>query len=188
MGYEDVEVTQPSNDKGVDVKAVAQFGITTINEVIQVKRHRANIQRSVLDMLRGSLHVPGWNPRGQLAPTPRPDFVVTKGTASVAVLDAKYRDLWENPLPREMLYQLALYATVHEAGASTILYPTIHPQASEARIAIREPVRGGRRATISLRPVLLGRMESLIAARPTPSVSRERRDLAQRLAFGAPNS
>jgi restriction system protein len=56
MGYDDVEVTQPTNDKGVDVKAVAQFGITTINEVIQVKRHRANIQRPVLDMLRGSLH------------------------------------------------------------------------------------------------------------------------------------
>jgi restriction system protein len=56
MGYEDVEVTQPTHDKGVDVKAVAQFGITTINEVIQVKRHRANIQRPVLDMLRGSLH------------------------------------------------------------------------------------------------------------------------------------
>src|SRR5262245_17420711 len=56
MGYEDVEVTQPTNDKGVDVKAVAQFGITTINEVIQVKRHRANIQRPVLDKLRGSLH------------------------------------------------------------------------------------------------------------------------------------
>lgn len=56
MGYEDVEVTQPTNDKGVDVKAVAQFGITTINEVIQVKRHQNNIQRPVLDMLRGSLH------------------------------------------------------------------------------------------------------------------------------------
>jgi restriction system protein len=56
MGYEDVEVTQPTNDKGVDVKAVAQFGITTINEVIQAKRQRANIQRPVLDMLRGSLH------------------------------------------------------------------------------------------------------------------------------------
>jgi 5-methylcytosine-specific restriction enzyme subunit McrC len=139
--------------------------------------------------LRGMVaYVPGWNLRGQPAPTPRPDFVVTKGTASVAVLDAKYRDLWENPLPREMLYQLALYATVHESGAATILYPTIHPQASEARIAIREPVRGGRRATISLRPVLLGRLESLVAARPTPSVSRERRELAQRLAFGAPDS
>ena len=56
MGYEDVQVTEPSNDKGVDVKAVGQFGITTINEVIQVKRHRANVQRPVLDMLRGSLH------------------------------------------------------------------------------------------------------------------------------------
>jgi restriction system protein len=56
MDYEDVEVTQPTNDKGVDVKAVVNFGITRINEVIQVKRHRANIQRPVLDMLRGSLH------------------------------------------------------------------------------------------------------------------------------------
>jgi restriction system protein len=35
MGYEDVQVTEPSNDKGVDVKAVVQFGITTINEVIR---------------------------------------------------------------------------------------------------------------------------------------------------------
>jgi restriction system protein len=56
MDYEDVEVTQPTNDKGVDVKAVVNFGITRINEVIQVKRHRANVQRPVLDMLRGSLH------------------------------------------------------------------------------------------------------------------------------------
>lgn len=56
MGYEDVEVTQPSNDKGVDVKAVAQFGITSINEVIQAKRQKGNIQRTILDMLRGSLH------------------------------------------------------------------------------------------------------------------------------------
>lgn len=54
--YVDVVATQPSNDKGVDVRAVVQFGITTINEVIQVKRHKANIQRPVLDMLRGSLH------------------------------------------------------------------------------------------------------------------------------------
>lgn len=37
MGYENVEVTQRSNDNGVDVKAVAQFGITTINEVIQAR-------------------------------------------------------------------------------------------------------------------------------------------------------
>jgi restriction system protein len=56
MGYEDVEVTQASNDKGVDVVGRIQNGISEIKEVIQVKRHRANIQRSVLDQLRGSLH------------------------------------------------------------------------------------------------------------------------------------
>jgi hypothetical protein len=50
------DLPEPTNDKAVDGKAVAQFGITTINEVIQVKRQQNNIQRPVLDMLRGSLH------------------------------------------------------------------------------------------------------------------------------------
>lgn len=56
MGFEDVEVTSPTNDKGVDVVGKMQNGISTITEVVQVKRHSSNIQRSVLDQLRGSLH------------------------------------------------------------------------------------------------------------------------------------
>lgn len=56
MGYTDVEVTKPSNDKGVDVKARIELGITGVNEVVQAKRTRANVQRPVLDQLRGSLH------------------------------------------------------------------------------------------------------------------------------------
>lgn len=55
MGYEDVEVTKESGDKGVDVVAKVHFGITTITEVVQVKRHQANIQRPILDQLRGAL-------------------------------------------------------------------------------------------------------------------------------------
>lgn len=55
MGYEDVTVTQASGDKGVDVVATVQFGITTITEVIQVKRHQASVGRPVLDQLRGAL-------------------------------------------------------------------------------------------------------------------------------------
>ena len=57
MGYEDVEVTSPTNDKGVDVTGISQNGITTVKEVIQVKRNTtSNVIRPVLDSLRGSLH------------------------------------------------------------------------------------------------------------------------------------
>lgn len=56
MGYQDVEVTSQTNDKGVDVVGVIQNGITKVKEVIQVKRMTSNIQRPVLDALRGSLH------------------------------------------------------------------------------------------------------------------------------------
>lgn len=56
MGYENVMVTSPSNDKGVDVVADIELGITAIKEVIQVKRQQANVQRPILDALRGSLY------------------------------------------------------------------------------------------------------------------------------------
>lgn len=55
MDYEDVVVTKQSGDKGVDVVGTFQFGITQIKEVVQVKRHKANISRPVLDQLRGAL-------------------------------------------------------------------------------------------------------------------------------------
>lgn len=55
MDYQDVRVTQISGDKGIDVVATAQFGITTVTEVVQVKRMKPNINRPVLDQLRGAL-------------------------------------------------------------------------------------------------------------------------------------
>ena len=56
MGYEEVEVTAASNDKGVDVVADIELGISRVREVIQVKRQKGNVGRPVLDALRGSLH------------------------------------------------------------------------------------------------------------------------------------
>ena len=56
MDYADVEVTTRSGDKGVDVVGRIALGITEVREVIQVKRQQGNVQRPVLDMLRGSLH------------------------------------------------------------------------------------------------------------------------------------
>lgn len=55
MEYEDVEVTKQSGDKGVDVVAKFQFGITEIKEVVQVKRTEATIIRPIIDQLRGAL-------------------------------------------------------------------------------------------------------------------------------------
>lgn len=55
MGYEDVIVTRESGDRGVDVVATVQFGITTITEVVQVKRHQGTITRPTIDQLRGAL-------------------------------------------------------------------------------------------------------------------------------------
>jgi restriction system protein len=55
MGYSNVTVTSPSNDKGVDVIGDIELGISSVKEVVQVKRHVGSINRPVLDQLRGSL-------------------------------------------------------------------------------------------------------------------------------------
>ena len=60
-------------------------------------------EESLYGMMR---YAPAHNPRGKRSPAPRPDFIVRRGGKVVAMLDAKYRDLWEHDLPREMLYQL----------------------------------------------------------------------------------
>lgn len=129
-------------------------------------------------------YVSGWNPLRKQAPAPRPDFMVMRGTQTVAILDAKYRDLWENSLPRDMLYQLAIYAMSYEGGTATILYPTTHAQATEARIEVREPMHGARRAVVVIRPVDLGTLERVLTSKPTAATLRERRDYAHHLVFG----
>lgn len=55
MDYEDVRVTKVSGDKGVDIVARVQFGITEITEVVQVKRTESTITRPKVDELRGAL-------------------------------------------------------------------------------------------------------------------------------------
>lgn len=55
MQYQDVTTTSSSGDAGVDVVASIEMGITSVKEVVQVKRHKRTIQRIVLDALRGSL-------------------------------------------------------------------------------------------------------------------------------------
>lgn len=135
--------------------------------------------------LRGMMaYVPGHNPRNRRPPEPRPDFVVSQASKIVSILDAKYRDLWERALPRDMLYQLSIYALSQDTTRqSAILYPTMQPEAREARIEIRDPLYGGGRAYVLLRPVYLLKLAELLAHADGVERGRAHTRIAQALVF-----
>lgn len=111
-------------------------------------------------------YAPEHNPRRRKAPTPRPDFVITQGKKALAILDAKYRDLWDKALPRDMLYQLALYALSQGwNGQSTILYPTMQTDVRPQVIEIHEPILGSSTARVILQPVNLNQLTESIKDR-----------------------
>jgi 5-methylcytosine-specific restriction enzyme subunit McrC len=109
---------------------------------------------------------------------------VTRHGTLCSILDAKYRDLWEKQLPREMLYQLVVYAiSDRQQPQSSILYPTTNPLAKEARIDISDPLFGKPVGQVCLRPVLLPLVEKLATSK-TSQAGRELEALARRLTFG----
>ena len=125
-----------------------------------------------------------FNPLRRQSPTPRPDYVVTQHGTLCSILDAKYRDLWDKQLPREMLYQLVVYAISHrQKPQSSILYPTTNPLAKEARIDISDALFGKPIGQVCLRPVPLTQVEQLVMSKTTQA-RREREALARRLTFG----
>jgi 5-methylcytosine-specific restriction enzyme subunit McrC len=128
---------------------------------------------------------PANNPRNRRPPSLRPDFLVLRNHRVEAVLDAKYRDLWETNLPREMLYQLALYALEKESKRrATIIYPTLEGTARQQVIFVKDPLRGISTAEIILRPVNLLKLEQILRDKSVPA-QRSRTEFARCLAFGA---
>lgn len=143
--------------------------------------HSVRDEHGIKGMMRYS---PKFNPKQRQSPTPRPDYVVTQHGAIRSLLDAKYRDLWEKPLPREMLYQLVVYAISHRAQPqSSILYPTTDVSAREARIDVTDPLFGKFLGQVCLRPVHLSKIVELVTAL-TSQGRRDRESYAKWLAFG----
>ena len=143
--------------------------------------HSVRDEHGLKGMMR---YNPKFNPQRRQSPTPRPDYVVTQQGTLCSILDAKYRDLWEKELPREMLYQLVVYAISHrQRPQSSILYPTTDGRAKEARIDITDPIFGKFLGQVCLRPVLLPLLEKMVIAN-TSLACRERATYAYQLAFG----
>ena len=136
--------------------------------------------------LRGMFsYAADFNPRNRSAPLPRPDFIIRRQDQTSQVLDAKYRDLWEQTLPREMLYQLGMYALAHpKVGGATILYPTMSRYAREARISIYEPISGRWMSEVRMRPVYLPDLVGWIESPTSVSYRRGGQRYAESLAFG----
>jgi 5-methylcytosine-specific restriction enzyme subunit McrC len=133
------------------------------------------------------VYAEGFNPRGLESPTPRPDFVISRRGSIVAILDAKYIDLWHHGPPASVLYQLTVYALSQGLGSSTtILYPTMDAAASESRLDIRHPLNQRIQAQIILRPVHLGQLEQLISHSVSRNNIQHRLGVAKYMIFGEP--
>jgi 5-methylcytosine-specific restriction enzyme subunit McrC len=150
---------------------------------------RENLQAySVQDQykIQGMMaYEPAYNPKRRQAPQPRPDYMIMQHSKVVAILDAKYRDLWENTLPAHMLYQLAIYALSQSGRVdATILYPTMQSDAKEARVVIHDPLHQSGLAHVVQRPVNLLQLDELISSAENVSNRRARTVLAEWLAFG----
>lgn len=133
--------------------------------------------------LHGLYRLTGPSLPGRRAPLPRPDFTVTEA-GRTALLDAKYRDLSRTPLPREMLYQLTVYAASRgPGGTAAIIYPCAdQPALAEERIDLLDPHAAGPRATVYLRPLALSELAESLAVGDTGRLGRLA--TARTLAFG----
>jgi 5-methylcytosine-specific restriction enzyme subunit McrC len=140
-------------------------------------------EHGLTDMMR---YVPGHNPQGRQSPRPRPDYAVRRRQRVLALLDAKYRDLWEHSLPREMLYQLSVYALSQPKGSTAaILYPTSANAARPSLIELREPSTGKIAGYVALRPVHVGRLSELVRREGAPGQAAREKTARELAGIGA---
>ena len=152
-----------------------------------LREHLENVELLDEHRLCGVFYYdPRHNPQNRRGPVLRPDFVVRRGQRTLAILDAKYRDLWLRNLPPEMLYQLAIYALTqpYESPSATILYPTVVDAARDQVVAFRDVLGGTTKARVILRPVHLLALNDLLRAGSGAEAQRHCRAMAMRLVTG----
>jgi 5-methylcytosine-specific restriction enzyme subunit McrC len=126
---------------------------------------------------------PDANPRQRTAPAPRPDYALFDGKTLRNFLDAKYRDIWEQNLPAEWLYQLSIYALSSPAQVSVLLYASTASAAADQRVDFQPPMSWPKKgaASVILRAVPLQQLASLLDPSRTATLSAQRHAFADGL-------
>ncbi|HCH61936.1 MAG TPA: hypothetical protein DFR83_03965 [Deltaproteobacteria bacterium] len=99
-------------------------------------------QRTLRHLYRVAKAPSGWHP-----PRPRPDLVLSDHGAPSMVIDAKYRDILARGLPREILYQMSVYAlawSTHGDGVPAVAICPSRGHPGEAWLTIHPPKGGVR--------------------------------------------
>lgn len=136
-------------------------------------------QASLNDALR---YQPNANPLRRKNPPLRPDFLVIQKNHVVAVLDAKYKDLWEKSPDASWLYQMAVYGSAfREKAEAVMLYPSTVEGAKDQRLEIRNPATGRLFGVVVMRAVNVSRLVSIIRTND----KRMGQKLTDELVFGA---
>lgn len=117
--------------------------------------------------------------------TPRPDFAWMHGERCTRLLDAKYRELDDKGLTRDMLYQLAVYALSQPPNFSEVvaLYPSEDPMACDKAVIITDPVLKAERGRVIIRPVVVDELSVALTGRG--AAGRESRRLLVSKLLGA---
>ncbi|MGB3552784.1 MAG: hypothetical protein WA993_19045 [Candidatus Binatus sp.] len=145
-----------------------------------IRDAKVRYQASLSDALR---YQPDANPLRRKNPPLRPDFVVTQKNHVVAVLDAKYKDLWEKSPDASWLYQMAVYGSAfREKAEAVMLYPSTVEGVTDQRLEIRNPATGRLFGVVVLRAVNVSRLVSVIVAND----KRMGEKLVDELVFGTP--
>lgn len=109
-------------------------------------------------------YIPEYNPKNhKIKKNIYPDFVIFQNNKCFAVLDAKYRDLWNKNLPIKWLYQLCVYS-LHPIAErkSFIIYPTTEEGVEEAKIEVKNPITNKAYSTVILKPVRIPKLIEVI--------------------------
>lgn len=108
------------------------------------------------------------------APRPRPDIVLRRRSDRkvLGVFDTKYKDLWDQALPREILYQMSVYALAWSQSQgkevpAVVLYPTVGQPHPDMELRLR--VSNGQSRQILLRAVDWGKAALCVGNRESES-------------------